>query len=43
VRYYAVPREATIETVARGLDCATTTAAAHLKKAEATVFRALFG
>jgi hypothetical protein len=43
VGYYAVPREATIETVAEQLDCATATAAEHLKKAEATVFRALLG
>ena len=43
VGYYAVPREATIETVAEELDCAMATAAEHLKKAEATVFRALLG
>lgn len=41
VGYYAVPREATIETVAEKLDCATATAAEHLRKAEVTVFRAL--
>lgn len=39
--YYAVPREATIETVADKLECATATAAEHLRKAETTVFRAL--
>jgi hypothetical protein len=41
VGYYTVPRESTIEDVAEKLDCATATAAEHLRKAEATVFRAL--
>ncbi len=41
VGYYAVPREGTVEDVAAELDCATATAAEHLRKAEATVFRAL--
>jgi predicted DNA binding protein len=41
VGYYAVPGEATSETVAEELDCATATAAESLRKAEATVFRAL--
>lgn len=40
--YYAVPRRATTEDVARELDCATSTAAEHLRKAEARVFAALF-
>jgi len=41
VGHYAVPREGTIEDVAAELDCATATAAEHLRKAETTVFRAL--
>ena len=39
--YYDVPREATIEEVATELDCATATAAEHLRKAESTVFSSL--
>lgn len=35
--YYAVPRESRLETVADRLDCATSTAAEHLKKAEQAV------
>jgi predicted DNA binding protein len=41
IGYYAVPRGATSETAAEELDCATATAAEPLRKAEATVFRAL--
>lgn len=41
VGYYAVPREATVADVAAELDCATATAAEHLRKAESTVFQAL--
>jgi predicted DNA binding protein len=41
IGYYDVPREATIETAAEEFDCATATTAEHLRKAEATVFRAL--
>ncbi|NHN57553.1 MULTISPECIES: helix-turn-helix domain-containing protein [Halorussus] len=39
--YYDVPRDATGEDVARELDCATATAAEHLRKAEATLVSAL--
>jgi len=39
--YYDVPREATIEEVAAELDCATATAAEHLRKAESAVFSSL--
>ena len=39
--YYDVPRDATIEDVARELDCAVSTAAEHLQKAEGTVVRNL--
>jgi hypothetical protein len=35
--YYEVPREAGVETVAAELDCAKSTAAAHLRKAEASL------
>ena len=42
IDYYAVPREATIEDVAGELDCATATAAEHLRKAEAKITAALF-
>lgn len=41
VGYYATPRRATIEDVAAEADCAPSTASEHLRKAEATVFRAL--
>ncbi|TYT63548.1 helix-turn-helix domain-containing protein [Natrialba swarupiae] len=40
--YYDTPREATSEDVARELGCATSTAAEHLRKAEAAVLTALF-
>jgi hypothetical protein len=39
--YYDIPRTATTEDVAERLDCATATAAEHLRKAESTVLRAL--
>ncbi|WP_276259845.1 helix-turn-helix domain-containing protein [Haloglomus litoreum] len=42
VGYYDVPREATIADVAAELDCGRATAAEHLQKAEAKLFRALF-
>jgi predicted DNA binding protein len=38
--YYAVPREGSIEAVADTLDCSTSTAAEHLRKAEAAVMAA---
>lgn len=40
--YYDVPRDATCADVAASLDCATATAAEHLKKAESVVLRELF-
>jgi hypothetical protein len=40
--YYDVPRDATCADVAATLDCATATAAEHLKKAESIVLRELF-
>ncbi|WP_254763564.1 helix-turn-helix domain-containing protein [Natrinema marinum] len=40
--YYDVPRTATTEDVARELDCATATAAEHLRKAESTLLASLF-
>lgn len=40
--YYDVPRTATHEDVARRLECAPSTAAEHLRKAESTVLSALF-
>lgn len=43
IDYYTVPRKATIEDVADELDCATATAAEHLRKAESKVMSALFG
>lgn len=43
VGYYDIPREATTEDVALELDCATTTAAEHLRKAESQVFSTQFG
>lgn len=42
VGYYETPREATTADVAEELGCATTTAAEHLRKAEASVFSTLF-
>jgi hypothetical protein len=41
--YYAVPREAGHEAVAEAMDCAPSTAAEHLRKAESKVLRSLFG
>lgn len=40
--YYEVPRTATTEEVAAELDCAVSTAAEHLRKAESKVFEGLF-
>ena len=37
--YYDVPREADHEAVADAIDCAPSTAAEHLRKAEATLLR----
>ncbi len=42
VGYFDTPRGATIEDVANELDCATSTAAEHLQKAESRVFSMLF-
>ena len=39
--HYAEPREGTVEDVADRLDCATSTAAEHLRRAESTVMRQL--
>lgn len=39
VGYYEYPSEATLEDVAQHLDCATSTASEHLRKAEAAVVR----
>lgn len=39
--YYDVPRDASCEDVAARLDCATATAAEHLRKAESAVLREL--
>ncbi len=39
--YYGEPREAALADVAEALDCATSTAAAHLRKAEARVMARL--
>jgi len=41
--YYDVPRRATSETVADEIGCATSTAAEHIRKAEANVMRRLLG
>jgi len=41
--YYDVPRTATHEDVADALGCAPSTAAEHLRKAETTVLRTVFG
>ncbi|MFC6975764.1 helix-turn-helix domain-containing protein [Halomicroarcula sp. GCM10025709] len=40
--YYDIPRTATHEAVADALDCAPSTAAEHLRKAESRVLHALF-
>ena len=40
VDYYAVPREGSVEAVADTLDCSPSTAAEHLRKAEAAVMAA---
>lgn len=40
--YYEVPRTASHEDVAEELDCAPSTAAEHLRKAEATVIETVF-
>jgi len=40
--YYDVPRTASHEAVARELDCAPSTAAEHLRKAESAVLRSVF-
>lgn len=42
VGYYAVPRTASVDDVARELGCARATASEHLRKAEATVLSRLF-
>lgn len=42
VGYYDVPRQATHEDVARAMDCAPSTAALHLQKAEAKALTGLF-
>jgi predicted DNA binding protein len=41
--YYEVPREADHEAVAAAIDCAPSTAAEHLRKAESKVVSSLFG
>lgn len=41
--YYEIPRQASHEDVARAMDCAPSTAAEHLRKAEAKVLRAVLG
>lgn len=41
--YYEVPREATQADVAEAIGCAPSTAAEHLRKAEATLIRAIRG
>ena len=40
VGYYAVPREGSVEAVAAALNCSASTAAEHLRKAEAAVMAA---
>lgn len=40
--YYVIPREATHEDVAAAIDCAPSTAAEHLRKAESAVLRSVF-
>lgn len=42
IGYYDIPRDVTIQDVAAELDCATATAAEHLRKAEARVLTSLF-
>ncbi|WP_265108652.1 helix-turn-helix domain-containing protein [Halosolutus halophilus] len=42
IGYYDVPREATIDDIARELDCGTATAAEHLQKGESNLIAALF-
>lgn len=39
--YYEIPRECTHEDVARAIDCAPSTAAEHLRKAESKVLQAI--
>ena len=39
--YYAVPREASLADIAAALDCATSTASNHLRKAEETIMAGL--
>ena len=39
--YYETPREAGLERVAEAMDCASSTAAEHLRKAEATLLRSV--
>ena len=41
--YYEVPRESTHEDVAEAIDCAPSTAAEHLRKAEAKVLGSILG
>ena len=41
--YYDVPREASHEDVASAIDCAPSTAAEHLRKAESKVLQSIFG
>jgi predicted DNA binding protein len=41
--YYEIPREASHEDVAHAMDCAPSTAAEHLRKAEAKVLRTVLG
>lgn len=41
--YYAIPREASLADVADEMGCAESTAAEHLRKAEAAVLRSVFG
>lgn len=43
VGYYRIPREADHEAVAVAMDCAPSTAAEHLRKAEATVIESVVG
>lgn len=41
--YYDIPREASYEDVAEAMDCAPSTAAEHLRKAEGKLVRSAFG
>lgn len=43
VGYYEIPREGSHEAVAAAMDCAPSTAAEHLQKAESKLLRATFG